>query len=184
MGCAYGGSDWSADYKLEGVCAAQRPPPLPPEEVLRLLQSEKKFTAGSTDITIVDGLYRRFFDGVSRAATVLDFQQLGWGAREAQALAAVLPRFAKLEKIDLSKNKLDAAAASALVEGLRATASLTTLLLARNSLGAEGAKALAPAIAGSSSLTKLNVKFNNLGNDGKAALQDAVRSKKGFELIL
>lgn len=126
MGRAYGGN-WPPDYKLEGVCAAQRLPPLPPEEVRQLLEKEKKFTAGRTDVDVVDGLYRRFFDGVSRAATVLDFHELGWGASEAQALAAVLPHFSALQKINLSRNQFDAAAGSALADALRANGSLTSL---------------------------------------------------------
>ena len=142
MGCAYGGN-WPPDWKLEGVCAAQRLPPLPPEEVRQLLEKEKKFTAGRTDVDVVDGLYRRFFDGVSRAATVLDFHQLGWGASEAQALAAVLPHFSALQKINLAQNKFDAAAGSALAEGLRATGSLTECNVRGNRLDKESATVLA-----------------------------------------
>ena len=89
------------DYEdLVFACAAARPPPLPPDEVRRRLEHEKKFTAGS-DVEVVDKLYRAFFEGVTGHATVLNFRNLEWGDAQGRQLAAVLPRFAALEVLSL-----------------------------------------------------------------------------------
>ena len=103
---------------LVEACAAARRPPLAPEEVRRLLEHEKKFTAGA-DVEVVDKLYRAFFEGVTGHATELDFQRLEWGDEEGRQLAAVLPRFAALEGLDLSHNRLGDGAAAALAPALK-----------------------------------------------------------------
>ena len=46
------------------------------------------------------------------------------------------------------------------------------------------AKSLAAHMTVASSLTELNARLNDLGSEGKSALQDAVRSKKGFNLLI
>ena len=111
---------------LMHACAVARPPPLAPEEVRRLLEHEKKFTAGA-DVEVVDKLYRAFFEGVTGHATTLVFQRLEWGEAEARQLAAVLPRFAAVEELDLSYNRLGDGGAAALAPALKEMPRLTKL---------------------------------------------------------
>ena len=154
---AYGGL-WGAENMLEGVCAAARLPPLLPDEVRRLLECEKKFTA-SADVDVVDGLYRRFFEGITSAATHLDMSGLRWGEVEARQLVGVLPRFEALTSLDLSKNKLGAKGAQPLAEALKSGSSaLTSLDLSDNYGGPEFGKAIAEGIKGSSALKTLNLR--------------------------
>ena len=63
-------------------------------------------------------------------------------------------------------------------------ASLTSVDLSQNGLGPAGAKALVDGGAFTGSLTKLEARLNLFGSEGEAALQDAVRSKKGFNLLI
>ena len=93
----YGGYLNPSDM-LDGVCAAHRSPPLQPDVVRRLLDTEKCFTA-KADIEVVDQLYRAFFDGIIKFACELDFCNLQWGSAEAKALVEVLPRFAALTSL-------------------------------------------------------------------------------------
>ena len=71
----YGGRYWGQKHTLEGVCAAHRSPPLQPDVVRRLLETEKCFTA-KADIEVVDQLYRDFFDGIIKFARELEFCDL------------------------------------------------------------------------------------------------------------
>jgi hypothetical protein len=98
MGLAYGGVAWDPEDTLEGTCAALRPPPLLPDKVRHLLETEKKFTAAA-DIEVVDQLYRTFFDGITESATCLDFSGLQWGPSQMRQLLAVLVRFASLREL-------------------------------------------------------------------------------------
>ena len=109
------------------VCRAARLPPLPPEEVRRRLEHEKTFTQGAADVDVVDKLYRAFFEGVAGHAKVLIFQELEWGEAEARQLAAVLPRFAALERLDLDSNRLGDGGAAALAPALKEMPRLATL---------------------------------------------------------
>ena len=125
MDHAYGGL-WIPEVRLDHVCAAERPPPLLPDTVKRLLEHEKVFT-NKSDVGTVAELYRTFFEGVARTATGLELRELGWGAPEAVQLCEALPHFAVLTSLDLSENKLDAKAVIALVGYLRESATLHTL---------------------------------------------------------
>ena len=135
-GCAilmgYGGDALTLDCSLEGVCAAARLPPLLPDEVRRLLATEKKFTA-SADLDRVDQLYRTFFDGVTLAATQLNMQGLGWTRTQVKQLVAVLPCFTTLTWLDLSNNELGAEGAKAVAPAIAVNASLTSVRALRNS---------------------------------------------------
>ena len=116
------------DYlDLRDACTAARLPPLPPEEVRRRLEHELKFTNGKTDVDVVDNLYRAFFDGVAGHAKKLNFIGLQWGEAEARQLAAVLPRFAALEELDLFGNRLGDGGAAALAPALKQMPQLKTL---------------------------------------------------------
>ena len=112
---------------LRKACTAARLPPLPPEEVRRRLEHELKFTNGKTDVDVVDNLYRAFFDGVAGHAKKLNFRFLEWGEAEARQLAAVLPRFAALEVLSLSFNRLGDGGAAALAPALKQMPQLKTL---------------------------------------------------------
>ena len=133
--------------KLTAVCAGRRPPPLPPSEVARLLETEKKFT-NSSDTGVVAALYRTFFESIASATERLAFRELQWGDAEAAQLAAVLPEFVRLRELDLSNNEL----------------------------GAEGARALAPVVAVMGSVTKILVGNNQLGEVGTKAICDALKT--------
>ena len=84
--------------KLTAVCAGRRPPPLPPSEVARLLETEKKFT-NTSDTGVVAALYRTFFESIASATERLAFRELQWGDAEAAQLAAVLPEFVRLREV-------------------------------------------------------------------------------------
>mmetsp|Transcript_8205 Transcript_8205/g.27080 ORF Transcript_8205/g.27080 Transcript_8205/m.27080 type:complete len:243 (-) Transcript_8205:187-915(-) len=176
MGGCYSCRGWREEFQLESVCAAKRQPPLLPDDVRLLLETEKKFTTGKEDVEVVDALYRNFFEGVVGAATALNFEGLSWGSyhnTEAKALAAVLPHFVVLERLNLSRNALSAEGAYlAVADYLRGSKSLTSLELAGNGLGTAGAKALAPAISSCASLTSLDLSRTGLGPAGVKALID------------
>ena len=112
---AYGSRWWAPEAMLERVCAAARLPPLLPDEVRRRLEHEKTFTS-KADVTVVNQLYRGFFEGATRFATRLDFGALAWGDEQAAQLADVLPSFTALTALDLSKNKLGSAVAAAIAK--------------------------------------------------------------------
>ena len=117
MECAYGPEKpGNSEYKLACVCARKRLPPPSPEMVAALLQTEKKFT-NSADIGQVAALYAAFFAKVTSVRS-LDFRGLGWEDAEANALAAVLPRFGALTSLDVSQNRLGQTAAKALAPGI------------------------------------------------------------------
>ena len=161
----YGGNGIAfPHWKLEVVCAAKRQPPLLPDEVRQLLETEKKFTTGKEDVEVVDALYRGFFKGVAGAATVLTFKGLQWGAAEVKALAGVLPRFSVLQTLDLSDNKLGGEGASELAGWLRGGASLTSLILSHNNIKGSG-EALGEALKANTSLKKLEM--SNCGLDAE-----------------
>ena len=91
------------DTKLTAVCAGRRPPPLPPSEVARLLETEKTFT-NSSDTGVVASLYRTFFEIIAGATERLAFRELHWGDAEAAQLAVVLPEFGQLKEVRAHKH--------------------------------------------------------------------------------
>ena len=86
-------------HLLTMQCAAKREPPLMPDKVLHLLETEKQFTA-KADVGVVDKVYRTFFAGVSGYAKKLDFSKLKWGDEEVKHLVQVLPEFARLSTLE------------------------------------------------------------------------------------
>lgn len=103
LSSAYGGDSFRDEYRLDAVCAAQRPPPLPPSTVETKLRLEKVFT-NSADVDAVAALYRGLFDAVAATVDHLDFSRLGWGATEMHALVATLYHFRSLTSLELSHN--------------------------------------------------------------------------------
>ena len=93
-------------------------------EVRCRLEREKTFTS-KADVGVVDQLYRSFFQGATRFATRLDFSGLAWRDEQVLQLAEVLPCFAKLTALDLSRNVLQAAGATAIAGCVCVSASLT-----------------------------------------------------------
>ena len=212
MACAYGpGEPWDeADDMLARVCARRRPPPPSPETVRRLLQTEKRFT-NSSDVSKVADLYATFFGKVTNVDALV-FQGLEWGDADVVELCEVLPRFAALRTLDLSRNKIGPEGASALgealkvnavltelrlnwnnigaegaiaiAEALKVNAVLTNLDLFNNSIGAEGAIAIAEALKVNAVLTKLDIRINRMGDAGEKAVRDAVKDRSGFVLQL
>lgn len=98
---AYGSERIFDQYRLDVVCAADRPPPPTPAEVRRRLHDEKSFT-NSSDASVVAQLYESFFEEATASATSLSFPRVGWGAAELRAFLEVLPAFGALTSLDLS----------------------------------------------------------------------------------
>ena len=64
-----------------------------------MLEHEKVFFARA-DIAVVAALYASFFDAVVPEQQALTFSKLGWTAREASKLAAALPHFGSLQRLE------------------------------------------------------------------------------------
>jgi Ran GTPase-activating protein (RanGAP) involved in mRNA processing and transport len=175
MACAYGpgvpGDE--ADNMLARVCARRRPPPPSPETVRRLLQTEKRFT-NKSDVSKVADLYATFFGKVTNVGE-LKFQGLEWGDADVVELCEVLPRFAALRTLDLSRNKIGPAGASALGEVLKVNAVLTILELSLNKIGAEGAIAIAEALKVNAVVTTLSLWNNSIGDEGAIVIAEALK---------
>ena len=101
----------------DGCLKGSRAPPLMPAKVAHVLEHDKVFFARA-DVAVVAGLYATFFDAVAPAQRTLSFSKLGWADEEAAQLAEVLPFFGKLERLDLSDNKVGAEGARALAPTL------------------------------------------------------------------
>jgi Ran GTPase-activating protein (RanGAP) involved in mRNA processing and transport len=116
--------------------------------------------------------------------------------------APKLPKFSKLEKLDLGANYIGVVGCAALASPLSKMATLTELNLwqncigdggsralasalsqminvkilnlSRNEIGDDGAGALASVLPGLTNLTDLNVSYNQIGEDGRRALAPAL----------
>ena len=87
-------------------------------------------------------------------------------------------------QVNLTHNNLRGSGA-AIGEALKTSTSIKKLEMLNCSLGPEDASGLAGGISASASLTMLDARRNSsLGSEGEAALKDAVRSKKGFKLLI
>ena len=113
------------------IGSAKKLPPMHPDEMGRLLQTEKRFTS-QADVLQVEQLYRTFFERAVRHATFLNLRFLKWGDTEIKKLAEVLPYFSSLEKIDLYRNNIGNEGIEALAKALPHNKSLTTLKLGNN----------------------------------------------------
>jgi hypothetical protein len=181
MACAYGpGEPWDkADDLLARVCARRRPPPPSPETVRRLLQTEKRFT-NSSDVSKVADLYATFFGKVTNVDALV-FQGLEWGDADVVELCEVLPRFAAVRTLDLSRNKIGPEGTSALGEALKVNAVLTCLVLEHNNIGDEGAKAIAEALKVNAVLKNCNLLKNSLDVESVTMLAK-IGTEKGIML--
>jgi hypothetical protein len=177
MANSYGpaGNWWEdGDDRLARVCARRRPPPPSPETVRRLLQTEKRFTT-SSDVSKVADLYADFFGKVT-TVDALEFQGLEWGDADVVELCEVLPRFAALRTLDLSKNKIGPEGAKVIAEALKlGTAVVTELGLNANNIGPEGAIAIAQALKVNAVLTSLHLYGNSIGPEGAIAIAEALK---------
>jgi len=174
MACAYGPEEPGVpDDRLACVCARRRPPPPSPETVRRLLQTEKRFT-NSSDVSKVADLYATFFGKVTNVDALV-FQGLEWGDADVVELCEVLPRFAAVRTLDLSRNKIGPEGASALGEALKVNAVVTELELSGNEIGEEGAKAIAEALKVNAVLTSVDLQSNSIRDDGAKAIAEAMK---------
>ena len=179
MANSYGpaGNWWEVgDDRLACVCARRRPPPPSPETARRLLQTEKRFT-NLYDVSKVADLYAAFFGKVT-TVDALVFQGLEWGDADVVELCEVLPRFAALRTLDLSKNKIGLEGAKAIAEALMksGTAVVITLYLGLNNIGDEGAIAIAEALkVNAVLLNELGLGNNSIGADGAKAIAEALK---------
>ena len=122
-------------------CRTRRCVPLRPDVVRHLLHTEKKFTTDA-DKAVVADLYESFFNDVAGSCTELVFQGLVWTDNEIRDLADCLHFFEKLEKLDLSGNKIGNEGALALAGALKDLKHLEFVYLQRNNIGLLGAAAL------------------------------------------
>jgi hypothetical protein len=180
MACAYGPDlPGDPDEMLACVCARRRPPPPSPETVRRLLQTEKRFT-NSSDVSKVADLYATFFGKVTNVDALV-FQGLEWGDADVVELCEVLPRFAAVRTLDLSRNKIGPEGTSALGEALKVNAVLTCLVLEHNNIGDEGAKAIAEALKVNAVLKNCNLLKNSLDVESVTMLAK-IGTEKGIML--
>ena len=95
----YGSDQVLAQFRLDRVCAGQRLPPLTPEQVKHLLETQKKFT-NNLDVSLVADLYKNFFETIASLVETMDVSKLQWGPSETKALCTVLTCFPKLASIE------------------------------------------------------------------------------------
>ena len=105
-----------------------------------------------------------YFAAIAPMVERLDLARLGWGAAEAIALSAALPRFTSCTTLDLVALPLDSGS-----------------VLTGSRLGVDGAVALARAIAVCPSLTHIDVRGNDIAGEGAAELSAAVLGKPTIE---
>lgn len=155
-------------------CRQGRRAPLTPDAFAALLE-KKSFTNGSTDRPRVAELYRRCFQERFGKAAWLGYNSLGWGAAEAQAVAAVLASGATpaLTELSLQFNSLGDLGAQALAAALPHSRALVQLRLGNNQIGDAGAVALAAALP-ATALQELRLGANLIGGAGAAALYRAL----------
>lgn len=113
---AYGGRGPGVEACcLERVCVAtERFPLMLPEEMARLLQSEKRYRPSGpygdsgegweAEAALLSELYAEFFHSVAHTQTQLMRRRVGWGDAEMSMLARSLPSFVVLQEIDLQGN--------------------------------------------------------------------------------
>lgn len=114
------------DRRLDRMCAAKRPPPVPCDAIRHALAHEKKFTNGA-DVDVVDGIYRAFFNRVRSTATELDFKASSWADEEVSALGRVLPSFSALTSLRLERNSIGDQGVGTLLEALAASPSISSI---------------------------------------------------------
>ncbi|KAL1500092.1 hypothetical protein AB1Y20_012766 [Prymnesium parvum] len=139
--------DKEATYaQLVANCLARRPPPSLPESVAGTLRREKKFSVDD-DLAVASALYDSLFKAAAPAMTELRLANVGWTTHQLAGLAANAAHFPQLRAVDLSRNKLTAAADGALLAQLVAHG-VTRLELSENKLHQEAKGALAASLAG------------------------------------
>jgi len=166
---------WYTNYHdYMHTCAATRKPPLLPDEVRHLLETQKKFTA-KADVNIVDQVYRTFFSGVTGFAKELVFRSLKWGDEDAKQLVQVLPQFVSLTTLDLGENQMGMFGGYRIAKALEVTKVLTNLDISANKIGPGGGKAFAEALQVNRVLTKLKLFGCNIGLVGGKAMAEALK---------
>jgi hypothetical protein len=79
-----------------------------------------------------------------------------------------------VEKVDISRNRLEAEEAGIFARVLSANQNLKSLVLVSNRIGDAGALELAVALRQNNTLELLNLKLNQIGSNGATALADAL----------
>ncbi|EOD26952.1 hypothetical protein EMIHUDRAFT_236263 [Emiliania huxleyi CCMP1516] len=170
-------------WSLTEDCAQDggRRPPLLPSAFAAELET-KSFTNGKDDKPLVKRLYEAAFKEQFGKATVLFYNNLGWGDAEAAQLAEVLASGAapRLETLYLGENKIGDEGCKALVAALGkegAAPRLEKLDLNWNKIGDEGCKALAAALGKEGAAPRLETLYlgeNKIGDEGCKALAAAL----------
>mmetsp|Transcript_116896 Transcript_116896/g.261135 ORF Transcript_116896/g.261135 Transcript_116896/m.261135 type:complete len:751 (-) Transcript_116896:63-2315(-) len=147
---------WRSWGQVVKDCRARRRPPAVPETFVAELQ-RKAFTKGS-DRSFVTRRYAETFREVMGSANLLSFGSLGWGDRDVQRLAEVLPLCGSLRQLELH----------------------------RNAIGGGGALALEMAIPSCGALQRLGLDDNRIDDIGVTRLREAWikagKPEEGLEL--
>lgn len=125
-------------HSLSNILAVRRMPPVLPDEVARMLSTEKTFT-NSADIDMVAGLYRSFFEEVAPHVEVLSLSATCWLDKEVTHFCDALPMFKNLRTVDLSGpdylNSAEVQLPAPLKDALRAAAKKQGVMLALSKHG-------------------------------------------------
>mmetsp|Transcript_16792 Transcript_16792/g.52673 ORF Transcript_16792/g.52673 Transcript_16792/m.52673 type:complete len:408 (-) Transcript_16792:590-1813(-) len=160
----------------------QRRPPVTPTRFRSEMEDRRKraeaknvrlFTNGK-DQEFLETKYDETFSAMCAFVDKLDYKDKGFGVAEAKQLVEVLPHFAKLQRLELNRNKFGDEGAKmialALADG--AAPMLQNLGLHSNSIGSEGARALAKALSDGAApkLEILDLRLNKIESDGARVL--------------
>lgn len=115
------------------VCQHQRRPPLSPQAFAKAMQ-RSAFPTEESRAFAVHKYQEGFLEAIA-AAKELHFSNLGWGNKEAQELAKILPHCGRLTKLALRGNKIGEEGVRALLKVLPHCKSLKELWVIQNPVG-------------------------------------------------
>lgn len=134
LGLLRGG--WKSWGQVANDCQAQRRPPETPENFTLDLQN--KAFGVKEDAQFVSDKYREVFNRALGQEAQLWYTGLGWGDKEAQELAQLLPLCGRtLKDLELRGNEIGSAGAHALADALPLCETLERLSLDGNCIGRE-----------------------------------------------
>ena len=139
---------WAPIFDV-GNAAYQRPPPMAPAAMARLVAS-RRFMSKKSDLPMVIEINTTTVLSLFRDAEELTYIGLGWGDAEVAKLCEVLPLCKSLQALNLQGNAIGDAGVATLVRVITSGAlpTLETLGLNGNLIGAAGEAELAAAIQG------------------------------------
>lgn len=154
-----------------------RVPPMLPAAFAREVAT-KVFT-NAADTATVTKMYSGLTHSVLVGATELNFGGQGWGAAEANVLAAMLPLCPVLASLRLRMNRFGADGFASLFGALRGNQSLTYLEVDSCGMGDDGAASLAALLAADDcALQHIVTDCNGIGADGSTAIATALKANR------